>query len=103
MLAFVDPALYRLDLFIGQSALADEVAVAAFGFPRWHITGLRDEGYLLGAGYNIGIVEQAEGRRAFWAVAGGAVLENYGGDIAIEGRLCSALVRVAAEADGDKG
>ena len=81
-----DPAADRGDLALGQTAFASEATVAGFGFPRRHIAALGDVADLLGAGDDIAVAEQVEGRRAFGTMAGGAVLQDNGGDIAVEGR-----------------
>ena len=81
-----DPAADRGDLALGQTAFASEATVAGFGFPRRHIAALGDVGDLLGAGDDIAVAEQVEGCRAFGTMAGGAVLQDNGGDIAVEGR-----------------
>ena len=97
--------LGQVELALGQTAFASEATVAGFGFPRRHIAAVADVGNLLGAGDDIAVAEQVDGRRAFGTMAGGAVLQDNGGDIAVEGRRpvrCFAAAGQAACSERDQ-
>jgi len=82
--ALIRPLLERGDLGIGEMTRALEFAETGFGFPRRHEAVLRHAHDLLGALPHVVEVHQRKWCDFTFVVAGGAVLEDKGGDVLVE-------------------
>ena len=82
---FPHPALNHPDLGIAQSPHAREIAVPGLRFPRRHVALRGHLGNQVRPLPDIAVGEQAERRRFPGPVAGGAVPEDDGSDILVEG------------------
>src|SRR4029079_19433662 len=79
------PAGDQIDLLLRQPTLTNKAAMTFDAFPRRHEMAARDLGNLRSAFLNVGIGQK--GKRSNFArpMAGGAILENDRGDMAIKG------------------
>ena len=82
--AFADPALEERDLILAEAPLPRQVAVAALGRPRRHVTARGHARDLVRALAHVRVAEEAERTRLSGTVTRRAVAVHDRGDVAVE-------------------